>query len=81
MQTHRTYCMDEQWLLHLNPSSVPSASFCTRALPTRFRMFRSLHALPSMDGLEVAIDRLEATTNGVLEEHVVRARPSPYAKR
>jgi hypothetical protein len=41
----------------------------------------NLHALSSKDELEVAVDRLEAAVNGVLEEHVARARPSPYAKR
>ena len=33
------------------------------------------------DELEVAVERLEAAVNGVLEEHVARARPSLYAKR
>ena len=41
----------------------------------------SLHALSSRDELEVAVESLEAAVNGVLEEHVARARPSPYAKR
>jgi hypothetical protein len=41
----------------------------------------SLHALSSKDELEMAVGNLEATVNGVLEEHVARARPSPYAKR
>jgi len=41
----------------------------------------SLHALSSKDELEMAVESLEATVNGVLEEHVARARPSPYAKR
>ena len=41
----------------------------------------SLHALSSKDELEVAVDRLEVAVNGVLEEHVTRARPSPYTKR
>jgi hypothetical protein len=41
----------------------------------------SLHALSSKDELEVAVESLEATVNGVLEEHVVRARPSPYVKQ
>jgi hypothetical protein len=41
----------------------------------------SLYALSSKDELEVAVESLEATVNGVLEEHVARARPSPYAKR
>lgn len=41
----------------------------------------NLHTLSTKDGLEMAVDRLEALVNGVLEEHVARARPSPYAKR
>lgn len=41
----------------------------------------SLHAPSSKDELEVAVIRLEAAVNGVLEEHVARVRPSPYAKR
>lgn len=40
-----------------------------------------LHALSSKDELEAAVERLEAAVNGVLDEHVARARPSPYAKR
>lgn len=37
---------------------------------------------PSTRGdLEMAAERLEASVNAVLEEHVARARPSPYAKR
>jgi hypothetical protein len=41
----------------------------------------SLHALSSRDELEAAVERLEVAVNGVLEEHVARARPLPYAKR
>jgi hypothetical protein len=41
----------------------------------------SLHALSSKAELEVAVERLEVVVNGVLEEHVARAQPSPYAKR
>jgi hypothetical protein len=37
--------------------------------------------LSSKDELDAAVDRLEAAVHGVLEEHVARARPSPYAKR
>jgi hypothetical protein len=48
---------------------------------TRIADDSSLHALSSKDELEVAVESLEATVNGVLEEHVARARPSPYAKR
>lgn len=33
------------------------------------------------DESEVAVDKLETAVKGVLEEHVARARPSPYAKR
>jgi hypothetical protein len=38
-------------------------------------------ASTTKDDLEVAVDKLEATINEVLEEHVARARLSPYAKR
>lgn len=40
-----------------------------------------LSTLSSKVELEVAVDGLEAAVNEVLEEHVERARPSPYAKR
>jgi hypothetical protein len=48
---------------------------------TRIADDSRLHASSSKDELEVAVDRLEAAVNEVLEEHVARARPSPYAKR
>ena len=48
---------------------------------TRIADDSGLHALSSKDELEVSVDRLETLVNGVLEEHVARARPSPYAKR
>ena len=48
---------------------------------TRIADDSGLHALSSKDELEVAVESLEAAVNGVLEEHVARARPSPYAKR
>jgi hypothetical protein len=48
---------------------------------TRIAGGSSLHTLSYKDELEVAVDRLEAAVNGVLEEHVARARPSPHAKR
>lgn len=41
----------------------------------------SLLALSTKGDLEVAMDKLEASVNGVLEEHVARVRPSPCAKR
>jgi hypothetical protein len=50
-------------------------------ISTRIADGSSLHALSSKDELEATVDRLEAAVNGVLEEHVARARPSPYAKR
>lgn len=37
--------------------------------------------LTTIDDLETTADTLEATINEILEEHVARARPSPYAKR
>ncbi|KAL1581903.1 hypothetical protein WHR41_09480 [Cladosporium halotolerans] len=48
---------------------------------TRIADDSSLHVLSTKDELEVAVDSLEAIVNGVLEERVARARPSPYAKR
>lgn len=37
---------------------------------------------PSTKGdLELAVDKLEASVNRVLEGHIARAKPSPYAKR
>jgi hypothetical protein len=52
-----------------------------KEVSTRIADDSSLHALSSKDELEAAVDRLEAAVNAVLEEHVARARPSPYAKR
>jgi hypothetical protein len=40
-----------------------------------------LHAMSSRDGLEMIVGRLEATVNEVLEEHIARARPSPYVRQ
>jgi hypothetical protein len=50
-------------------------------LSTRIADYSKLHVLSSKDELEVAVDTLEAVVNEVWEEHVARARPSPYAKR
>jgi hypothetical protein len=48
---------------------------------TRIADDSSLQGLSFEDELDVAVNRLAASVNGVLEEHVARARPSPYAKR
>jgi hypothetical protein len=48
---------------------------------TRIADDSGLRAMSSKAELEATIDGLQAAVNGVLEEHVARARPSPYAKR
>jgi hypothetical protein len=48
---------------------------------TRIADDSSLKGLSCEDELDVAVNRLEASVNGVSEEHVAQARPSPYAKR
>jgi hypothetical protein len=52
-----------------------------KEVSTRIADDSSLQGLSFEDELDVAVNRLEASVNGVLEEHVARARPSPYAKR
>jgi len=48
---------------------------------TRITNDLSSHTLSTKDALEVAVERVEAAVNEVLDEHVARARPSPHAKR
>jgi hypothetical protein len=52
-----------------------------KEVSTRIADDSSLQGLSFEDELDAAVNRLEASVNGVLEEHVARARPSPYAKR
>jgi hypothetical protein len=52
-----------------------------RKFPTRIADDSSLQGVSFEDELDVAVNRLEASVSGVLEEHVARAPPSPYAKR
>ena len=47
----------------------------------RFVDDASLDALSAKDELEEAADGLEALANELLEKHVARAQPPPYAKR